>query len=380
MTAYSIASCRALTDVKSKARLPWRLLIPCLVLLEPWLPDVAFGQEVSAKTVAASSAPPASQKVRAGRQLFLAQCAKCHEADGKGGKARGLLPDIPDFTDASWQSGRTDMELFMGILDGKGTSMPAFRGRMSEEWVRHLVVLVRAFSPAKKSPDNNAAANLQQKFANLQDHYDQLQEELRKLRDAPDVGRLPNKMVQPCKNGSYTVHGAEPFAPWEEAIAPERGHGEEENDVVPGSFGEKLLTWVGRFHLPAVHFPLALLATAALAELFLMITGGSCFDAVSRFCLMAGAATAIVAALLGWLHGGFRWTDDSWILATHRWLGTATAVVALLVMALGNVSRRSAKFQVCFRLALFAAAASVMLTGFFGGALVFGLDHYSWPR
>jgi hypothetical protein len=32
-----------------------------------------------------------------------------------------------------------------------------------------------------------------------------------------------------------------------------------------------------------------------------------------------------------------------------------------------------------FRITLFGAAGVALATGFFGGALVFGLDHYAWP-
>jgi hypothetical protein len=34
----------------------------------------------------------------------------------------------------------------------------------------------------------------------------------------------------------------------------------------------------------------------------------------------------------------------------------------------------------CFRVALLVVAGLVSITGFFGGAVVFGLDHYTWPR
>jgi hypothetical protein len=33
-----------------------------------------------------------------------------------------------------------------------------------------------------------------------------------------------------------------------------------------------------------------------------------------------------------------------------------------------------------FRATLMAVAVLVLVTGFFGGGVVFGLDHHSWPR
>ena len=33
-----------------------------------------------------------------------------------------------------------------------------------------------------------------------------------------------------------------------------------------------------------------------------------------------------------------------------------------------------------FQVALLLLAALVSITGFFGGAVVFGLNHYTWPK
>jgi hypothetical protein len=66
---------------------------------------------------------------------------------------------------------------------------------------------------------------------------------------------------------------------------------------------------------------------------------------------------------------------------THRWVGTSTVAVAGLVLVLGEGSRRPGRrrTRMMFRVALFVVAALVGVTGFFGGAVVFGLDHYTWP-
>jgi hypothetical protein len=34
----------------------------------------------------------------------------------------------------------------------------------------------------------------------------------------------------------------------------------------------------------------------------------------------------------------------------------------------------------CCRVTLLVVAGLVLVTGFFGGALVFGLEHYTWPQ
>ena len=113
-----------------------------------------------------------------------------------------------------------------------------------------------------------------------------------------------------------------------------------------------------------------------------MTTGQPAFDAISRYCVWFGTLTAVVAGVLGWFMGRFRLTDASWVMMTHRWLGTSTVVCAGLVLVLGEVSRRPdrRRTRMCFRIALLVVAALVSVTGFFGGAVVFGLDHYRWPH
>jgi uncharacterized membrane protein len=245
---------------------------------------------------------------------------KCHGADGTGSQVRDRLPETPDFTDASWQGRRSDAQLLASILDGKGKEMPPARGKLSEEQARSLVAYIRAFAP---TTDESA----QQEPA----------------------GPPP----------------AEPAA-----AKPPRG------------FFEKLILWLGHFHPPAVHFPIGLLTAAAVAELLQLATGKPAFDAVSRYCVWFGTLTAVVASVLGWFVGSFRLAGASWLLITHSCLGTSTVACAGLVLVLSEVSRRSDRrvARMWFRVTLLALAVLVSLTGFFGGAVVFGLDHYTWPQ
>jgi hypothetical protein len=112
-----------------------------------------------------------------------------------------------------------------------------------------------------------------------------------------------------------------------------------------------------------------------------MATGKPTFDAITRYCVWFGTITAAGAGALGWFLAGFRLTDPSWVLTTHRWLGTSTVACALLVLALSEVSRHPdwRRTRMCFRVTLLVAAALLSATGCFGGAVVFGIDHYTWP-
>ncbi len=143
-----------------------------------------------------------------------------------------------------------------------------------------------------------------------------------------------------------------------------------------------LITWLGKFHPPTVNFPIALLLAAALAEILWAVTEQPGFRFASRFCIWLGALGAVAGSILGWFFAGFRLTDPSWILTTHRWLGTGTSVWALLVLILSEQSRRrnNPRLETTFWATLFIGAALVSTTGFFGGAMIYGIDHYAWPE
>jgi mono/diheme cytochrome c family protein/uncharacterized membrane protein len=266
------------------------------------------------------SAPPLAPGTPAFRELFRKRCVKCHGADGTGNEARDRLPEIPNFTNVSWQARRTDARLLESILDGKGEDMPPVRGKISEQQARGLVAFVRTFAPTPGKPEQAE-------------------------QERPGLDELPEA-------------------------------------VPPRSFFEKLARWLGKIHPPAVHFPIALLTAAAVAELLRMATGEPAFDAISRYCIWFGTLTAVMAGALGWCAGSLRLTDASWVLMTHRWLGTSTVACAGLVLLLSEASRSPdrRRIRMSFRVALLVVAVLVSATGYFGGAVVFGLNHYTWPK
>src|SRR5579884_554429 len=68
----------------------------------------------------------------AAEALYRRYCRRCHAADGTGGHARRRFPELPDFTRSTWHEDRTDVQLRVSILEGRGTSMPAFSGPLTE--------------------------------------------------------------------------------------------------------------------------------------------------------------------------------------------------------------------------------------------------------
>jgi len=273
---------------------------------------------------------PAAAKTPAACELYRQHCEKCHGADGTGSEVRGRQPEIPNFTNPAWQARRTDAKLLANIRDGKGNEMPPWREKISEEQARGLVGYIRDFAPAKES-----------------------------------LGQEEKEQPAPTES----AEGEKPIPV--ESAAVELSDG----------FAEKLIRWLGRFHPATVHFPIALLTAAAVAGVLRLATGRSVLDSISRFCIWFGALSAVGAGTLGWFCGGLRLTDSSWILMTHRWVGTSTVAFAGLVLVLSEVSRQPdrRRTRMGFRVALLTVAALVLFTGFLGGALTFGLDHYTWP-
>jgi uncharacterized membrane protein/mono/diheme cytochrome c family protein len=272
-------------------------------------------------TVAKAAATP--------RALFKQYCAKCHGTNGTGSRMRDLQPAIPDFTAASFQSGHSDVQLLVSIRDGKGTDMPAFGRRFDSVEEHGLVKHVRSFARATGDARN-----------------------------------------RPAQDSTVVLVGG-----------PRDGPRSEETRSSGNSL-EKPIEWLGKFHVAAVHFPIALLLAAGMAELLRMLTGKPAFEAASSYCLWFGTAMAFVACTLGWFRGGIRLADDSRITAMHRWLGTGTAACAVFLLGLWELNRftRGRPAQVAFRVGLLVIAALVLVTGFLGGAIVYGLDHYSWPE
>lgn len=161
-------------------------------------------------------------------------------------------------------------------------------------------------------------------------------------------------------------------------------HGEDRadgaHDLDHGAEPWPILKWIGKFHPATVHFPIGLLLAAFIAECLFVATRRRWFDEAGRFCLWGGVIGATVAALLGWLFGGIQLVDEDWLLTTHRWAGSGTALVSIIVLALSERLRwrQPGGNRRGLRVSLVVVAILVAAAGFFGGALVYGLNHYSW--
>lgn len=130
----------------------------------------------------------------------------------------------------------------------------------------------------------------------------------------------------------------------------------------------------GRLHPLLVHFPIALILVAAIAELVSLTARFPGWHMVSVANVRAGAAFAIATAGAGWLLASSRIVDASPVLEWHRWLGLASAVAALAAAVATSETDRPPRRRWLYRIALFWAAALVAVAGHFGALLVWGAD------
>jgi mono/diheme cytochrome c family protein len=82
------------------------------------------------------------ESIKAGAASFAKYCKFCHNADAKGnGPMAPKDTHPPDLTDATWDRGSTDGELFMVIKEGAGPKfdMKGFKSKMTDQEIWNVV-------------------------------------------------------------------------------------------------------------------------------------------------------------------------------------------------------------------------------------------------
>jgi uncharacterized membrane protein len=163
------------------------------------------------------------------------------------------------------------------------------------------------------------------------------------------------------------------------ATAAHGGMGEmmepEKEDRSSMSLSERLLDFLGRLHPIIVHFPIAFFPAA----LFTAVIGRRrpAFAAPVQFLVLAGGIIAPLAALFGWFDGGFELASDDWLLQFHRWLGTGVGLGAA-GLAIWAWRKPEAYRGAAMIGGLTVITIAIIIQGWFGGAMVHGLDHMNW--
>ena len=93
--------------------------------------------------------PSSPESIAKGKELFTKNCRFCHGADAKGDgpmAPEGTRPS--DLTDAKWDRGSTDGDIFLVIRDGAGPKMDmkGYKGKMSDTDIWNVVNFLRSLA------------------------------------------------------------------------------------------------------------------------------------------------------------------------------------------------------------------------------------------
>jgi len=95
--------------------------------------------------------PMSADAIGAGKASFAKYCRFCHGDEAKGdGKMAPKDSHPSDLTDAKWDRGSTDGEIFAVIQNGAGPKfeMKGFKGRMTDQQIWEVVDYLRSLGPA----------------------------------------------------------------------------------------------------------------------------------------------------------------------------------------------------------------------------------------
>jgi mono/diheme cytochrome c family protein len=143
----------------------------------------------TALPVATMNAAARAEKLRMAGGIFSTFCIACHGPDGRGTLVRLAMPPIPDFTSREWHTSRSSSRLASSILEGKGTLMPPWNGKLTPEQARALVLYVRSFGgPATLAAETEGEApaavslvEFDKRIRSLRQQFDEIEKQLQTL-------------------------------------------------------------------------------------------------------------------------------------------------------------------------------------------------------
>jgi len=117
----------------------------CLSLIAVSGPTFAQGDPAAAKLK--NPVAPGAESVAAGKATYTKNCRFCHGTDAKGNgpmAPQGTHPS--DLTDAKWDRGSSDGEIFTVIHDGAGPKfdMKGYKGKLSDTDIWNVVNYLRS--------------------------------------------------------------------------------------------------------------------------------------------------------------------------------------------------------------------------------------------
>ena len=111
-------------------------------------PAAATGGNAEAAKVM-NPVPSNPESLAAGKTVFERNCVRCHGPNGKGGQPVGSATSA-DLTDAKWDHGGTDGEIFNTVKNGipPAYMMEPWEGQISDANIWNVINFIRTLGPA----------------------------------------------------------------------------------------------------------------------------------------------------------------------------------------------------------------------------------------
>jgi cytochrome c oxidase cbb3-type subunit III len=89
-----------------------------------------------------------AESIAAGKRLYSRLCVRCHGPLGKGdGGGAGAGGQPSNLTDATWDFGSSDGEIFSVIHEGTSADMESYAEQISDTEVWTLIIYLRSIGP-----------------------------------------------------------------------------------------------------------------------------------------------------------------------------------------------------------------------------------------
>jgi mono/diheme cytochrome c family protein len=117
----------------------WLSVVVLALLQSPAAPKKGGNAELATVRNPVAASP---ESISAGKRVYTRMCSRCHGAEGKGdGTAASVA--VPDLTDAAWDYGGSDGDIFAVIHDGVSTDMDGYAARLSDADIWNVVNFIR---------------------------------------------------------------------------------------------------------------------------------------------------------------------------------------------------------------------------------------------
>jgi mono/diheme cytochrome c family protein len=89
-----------------------------------------------------------AESAAAGKRVYTRMCSRCHGSEGKG-DGTAATGNMPDLTDAQWDFGASDGEIFSVIHDGVSADMDGYAARLSDTDIWNVVSFIKSVGVKK---------------------------------------------------------------------------------------------------------------------------------------------------------------------------------------------------------------------------------------